>query len=568
MSACPYAELSYLIVEDSATMRGWLRAAIADAGGKHIDTAESYFDALFRIRNRGGYNVVLCDYILSDTRDGQQLLEEVRRTHLLPKSTIWLMITGERSYEQVFSAAELAPDDYLIKPITAALLQERFARAWSQQQALKAANDLFDAGEFESAYQRCRSDTLTHPQYALQFLRLMGDCLMRLEHFREAHDHYESILVDRPRLPWAKLGKARAFFHLERYDESQEILGELMEATPDFLHAHDLMAKVHERKGDLLATKDLLKTVLQKNPKALNRHREVVRVAMATKDTDTAIEAFALMHQHGKGSSFLKAGDFCAYAGMLMNAQGKAASDRLDALTGNLRDFHRSDPAFSFAEKMVNFAAARRADDAAAGREAYGQMRSALATAAADGRVVESEQNMAMLEAALSMKDEVTALSVAQDLFSDYFGNESMTRRIEGLMESGGMADKSSELAGKAVERLKELNRAAIELAKQGKILEAVEEFASLADSNRNIAVVLNAATAIVKYLEDVIERGKSFEPARRRRLENRLEGYLNFVRERDPGNVRMEKIETAYRALRSAVTESGSSAGLRTGSA
>ena len=99
----------------------------------------------------------------------------------------------------------------------------------------------------------------------------------------------------------------------------------------------------------------------------------------------------------------------------------------------------------------------------------------------------------------------------------------------------GGLAEKSGELAAAAGERLKELNRAAIDLATHGKMIEAVEEFARLADANRNIAVVLNAATSIVKYFEDAKERSFEVEPVKRKQLENRLEGYLNFVCERDP---------------------------------
>lgn len=128
LQACPYKELSYLLIEDSETMRVWLRNTIVNAGGVKIDVSDSYNDALYRIRNRGNYDVVLCDYILSDTRDGQQLLEEVRRQKLLPQSTLWIMITGERKYEQVFSAVELAPDDYLIKPISPDMLHERIGR--------------------------------------------------------------------------------------------------------------------------------------------------------------------------------------------------------------------------------------------------------------------------------------------------------------------------------------------------------------------------------------------------------------------------------------------------------
>ena len=56
---------------------------------------------------------------------------------LLPLTTIWIMITGEQKYEQVFSAAELAPDDYLIKPITPALLMERIQQAYAEATRLR-----------------------------------------------------------------------------------------------------------------------------------------------------------------------------------------------------------------------------------------------------------------------------------------------------------------------------------------------------------------------------------------------------------------------------------------------
>ncbi len=546
---CPYGDLSYLIVEDSRMMRNWLRGAVAEAGGKRIDMTESYYDALYRIRSRGDYNVVLCDYLLSDTRDGQQLLEEVRRARLLPQSTVWLMITGERAYEQVFSAAELAPDDYLLKPITPAILHERLGRAWEKKRALKPACDAFDADRYAEAIDKCAREIAAGSRHTVAFQRLMGDCLLQLEHYREAYDHYDAILAERPALPWAKLGKARAFFHLDRHDEAQQILDGLIAENPDFLQAHDLKAKVHESRGELDATKELLRTVLQKNPKALHRHREVVRVAVATGDNESAIEAYALMHQHGRGSSFLTPGDFCAYASMLMKADSRAAHDRLDSLACNLRDFHREDAAFDFSERTVRYAVAKQTGDEKAVKAAYGELLKARAAAADRGRPIDNEQSLALLEAAIGMGDHELAVGLADGLFVDYVGNESMTERIDALMATGGMSEKAAELAGAAAEHLKKLNQAAVDLAKRGDLLAAIEEFSRLAEANRNIAVFLNAATAIVKYFEDALGRGHSIADDDRKRLSNRLDGYLNFVRERDPGNLRMARIDAAWRA-------------------
>jgi DNA-binding response OmpR family regulator len=550
LQACPYKELSYLLVEDSETMRVWLRNTIVNAGGVKIDVSDSYNDALYRIRNRGNYDVVLCDYILSDTRDGQQLLEEVRRQKLLPQSTLWIMITGERKYEQVFSAVELAPDDYLIKPVSPDMLHERIGRAWDRRQALKGATDLFDGERYDAALALCRKESRGNPRHVAGFLRIAGECLMQLEHYQEAYDHYEAILETRPTLPWAKLGKARAFFHLDRYDETAAIIDELILENPDYLHAHDLLARVHERKGDLEATKTLLKLVLQKNPKSLTRQREIARIAVATDDTQTAIDAYALMHMHGRGSSFIRPGDFCTYAAMLAKSGSKAALDRLEALNSSLRDFHKNDPAYEFSVRSVAYSAALTKGDGQAIAAAYAEMGKSLAAAGAAGIEVDREQSMFMLEAAVARGDEETACAMASALYDDHIGNQSVESRVQEVMASGGWERQAARIAESATENLRKMNAAAADMAKHGRLLEAVEEFARLAETNRNVAVYLNAATCVVKCFEDRAVGKLEMDEGTRRRLNNRMQGYINFVGQRDVGNHRLEQIRKAWDAV------------------
>lgn len=546
----PFEDLSYLVIEDSPIMRSWLRNAIADAGGKRIDLADTYFDALNRIKQKGGYDVVLCDYILSDTRDGQQLLEEVRRNRLLPQATLWIMITGEQKYEQVFSAAELAPDDYLIKPITPALLMERMQRAWERRSTLKEATQLFDEGRFVEALEVCHRMSETHPRFSIGFRRIAGECLLALERYRDAHDHYEAILEEYPRLPWAKLGKGRAFFHMDRHDETHEILEDLVASNPDFLQAHDLLAKVHEQRGNLEEARDLLKLVLQKNPKALHRHREVVRVATATGDTDSAIEAFALMHQHGKGSTFIRPGDFCEYANLLAATGSKAARERLEGLGANIRDFHRADPEFQFARQMVGYASAKAGGKPEEAKQAYAQMCHMMQKSKEDDTAVDTSEYMAMLSAAADMGDAAMLEECAYALYSDHLGNTSMIERINATMEKAGKQALAARLCEKAGEDLRQLNVAAVNLAKHGKLKEAIEEFLRLADTNRSVSVYLNAATAIVKLYQEVSQGRQAITPPDHRRYSERMDRTLAYVGKHDPGNVKMAKIATEWRNL------------------
>jgi len=148
------SKLRFLVVEDSATMRMWLRNSIIGMGGKTVDQAVNYSDALYRINNREPFDVILCDYILDEgssrsgrPKDGQHLLEECRHRRLIPTSCVFIMVTAERAYEQIFAVAELAPDDYLIKPLTPSSLSERLSRAYEPKLALKPLLDRFDESD-------------------------------------------------------------------------------------------------------------------------------------------------------------------------------------------------------------------------------------------------------------------------------------------------------------------------------------------------------------------------------------------------------------------------------------
>ena len=57
---------------------------------------------------------------------------------LLPYTTVFLMISGEASYDKVAEAAESALDGYLLKPYTASALGERLKQARHRKRELGA----------------------------------------------------------------------------------------------------------------------------------------------------------------------------------------------------------------------------------------------------------------------------------------------------------------------------------------------------------------------------------------------------------------------------------------------
>ncbi|MFB9158284.1 response regulator [Chromobacterium violaceum] len=169
-----------LIVDDAHSMAQGIRAILAMAGVTQSETASHAGEAQNRLRGRR-YDVVLCDYNLGLGMNGQELLEAMRRAGALPLSTLWVMITGERNYGQVASAAELVPDDYILKPFTSQQLLDRLEAAARRKAWLAPAHRLLDKGKTEQAIQTlggliAEADSR---QRRLDAQRLCGELLAR-----------------------------------------------------------------------------------------------------------------------------------------------------------------------------------------------------------------------------------------------------------------------------------------------------------------------------------------------------------------------------------------------------
>ena len=101
------------------------------------------------------YDLILCEYHLGDGQDGQHLLEDLRHHSIIPLTTLFVMVTGERQYERVVSAAELAPNDYILKPFAADTLHDRIQKSLEKREAFMPAYRLIELGNAPDAIASC-----------------------------------------------------------------------------------------------------------------------------------------------------------------------------------------------------------------------------------------------------------------------------------------------------------------------------------------------------------------------------------------------------------------------------
>jgi two-component system chemotaxis response regulator CheY len=121
--------LKFLVVDDFATMRRIVRNLLKELGFTNVEEAEDGAAALTKLR-QGGFEVVVSDWNMPNM-DGLTLLQTVRADPALKHLPV-LMITAEAKKENIIAAAQAGASGYIVKPFTAATLNEKLVKIFEK----------------------------------------------------------------------------------------------------------------------------------------------------------------------------------------------------------------------------------------------------------------------------------------------------------------------------------------------------------------------------------------------------------------------------------------------------
>lgn len=116
------ASLKFLVVDDFSTMRRIVRNLLKELGYTNIDEAEDGAQALAKLRS-GDFDFVISDWNMP-VMPGIDMLIEIRKDPALAKLPV-LMVTAEAKKENIIAAAQAGASGYVVKPFTAATLDEK-----------------------------------------------------------------------------------------------------------------------------------------------------------------------------------------------------------------------------------------------------------------------------------------------------------------------------------------------------------------------------------------------------------------------------------------------------------
>jgi two-component system chemotaxis response regulator CheY len=119
----------FLVVDDFSTMRRIVRNLLKDLGYTNVDEAEDGVMGLSKLRS-GSFDFVISDWNMPNM-DGLTMLQNIRADAALAHLPV-LMVTAEAKKENIIAAAQAGANGYVVKPFTAATLDEKLGKIFEK----------------------------------------------------------------------------------------------------------------------------------------------------------------------------------------------------------------------------------------------------------------------------------------------------------------------------------------------------------------------------------------------------------------------------------------------------
>ena len=115
----------FLVVDDFSTMRRIVRNLLKELGFTNVQEAEDGVQALAKLRAET-FDFVVSDWNMPNMT-GIDLLKTIRADAKLKHLPV-LMVTAEAKRENIIEAAQAGASGYVVKPFTAATLDEKLKK--------------------------------------------------------------------------------------------------------------------------------------------------------------------------------------------------------------------------------------------------------------------------------------------------------------------------------------------------------------------------------------------------------------------------------------------------------
>jgi DNA-binding response OmpR family regulator len=341
-----YEKKRCLIVDDLTEVRASYKRMLRSFGVKDLDTAATGDQTMDLCRNHN-YGMIICDYNLDDSRDGQQILEELRAMNMLKYTTLFIIITAETSREMVLGAIENQPDDYITKPISQKLMRTRLDRALLKHEELYSIKLAMDSKNYSGALKLCDEKIQGKHRYVWDCVRYKAQVYWMLNKPEEALKIFKSVLKQKDFI-WAKIGLAKALMKAENFDNIEVLLEDILSKDHRYIEAHDLLSEYYEKTEQFNKAQKTTEKATELSPKSIIRHRRLAHLAEINKDDAACLSAYEESIRWNYNSCHASPDDYLGLARKTVDvakgASAREAVDKTKKALGLLERMHRRFP--------------------------------------------------------------------------------------------------------------------------------------------------------------------------------------------------------------------------------
>jgi len=493
--AVDWAEKRYLLVDDFVGIRQLLRESLRNLGAKHIDQAASGGEAMVLL-SKTRYDVVLCDYNLGDGKNGQQVLEEARIRNLMLPSSVWLMVSAEKSVESVMGAAEHQPDAYIIKPITEGVLLTRLNRVWNKKQIFREIDQAFADKDYLRAARLCDEQIAHHPLHEIDLQRMKATLMLKSGEPELARKVYEQVLEERD-YNWARCGLAKILMNNGELNAALTMFQAVITDNRFYIDAFDQLAKTFQLQGKTEEAFGVLEKAAKLSPNSVPRQRALGQTALKLGNIPVAEKAFRKCIEIGEYSVMKTVDAFFGLARVC--AQKNDTKEAIRLLNAAVHQFGGDQ--VELRAKITEGLVYHETGDYRRARKSGDELEAMLADETKQRPDTETCLDMATLLFAVGVKEAPVGLLCY--VTRNNHDNVPLLEDVQKIFDKARMTDEGMELIKASRKEAADMMNKGVLLWKTGKLIEAVEWMRVARKAlPHNMRILFNSAQILISQLQ------------------------------------------------------------------
>ena len=303
-----YNKMKFLVVDDNDRMRQGTRNMLERIGCDNITDVGDLSTATYMIQNRI-FDVIICEAIMDEV-SGVELLRILRENDE-NQNAIFILIAGSGDHDTIAEAAEEDVDAYIIRPITALIIQNKIEQVLSARRSpapLKIHLDL-------------------------------GMVYLNSGQLEKAMNEFQKAISINPNSPRVLFAIAKVLEQRGDIKEAQKLYHKAVDISPQFIKGHDALACLYESQDDMEAAARHLEQAATVSPRNLERQIRLAKNMIKTGSKNKARDILTLVMESAKNNYSNLArqvGDAYMEADMAAEAQNVL----VQGLSSNPTDLH------------------------------------------------------------------------------------------------------------------------------------------------------------------------------------------------------------------------------------